>query len=58
MTSFASRPTRGAWIETYYDKIKRLPALSRPTWGAWIEIHDDIQRRHGEGGRAFVEHAD
>ena len=47
-----------AWIETYYDKIKRPPALSRPTRGAWIEIHDDIQRRHGEGGRAFVEHAD
>lgn len=23
---------------------------SRPAWGAWIEIHDDIQRRHGEGG--------
>ena len=31
---------------------------SRPTRGAWIEIHDDIQRRHGEGGRSFVEHAD
>ena len=27
-----------------------LRVLSRPAWGAWIEIHDDIQRRHGEGG--------
>lgn len=37
---------------------KHLKTWSRPAWGAWIEIHDDIQRRHGEGGRSFVEHAD
>ena len=33
----ASRPTRGAWIETLIRTGSKKNILSRPTRGAWIE---------------------
>ena len=33
----ASRPTRGAWIETSAWMKSATSTASRPAWGAWIE---------------------
>ncbi len=41
-----SRPTRGAWIETYLAALNTSYIKSRPTRGAWIETMHQHLHQH------------
>ena len=48
----ASRPARGAWIETGGGGLCRRDRLSRPARGAWIETCSAMGRTSRRGCRA------